>query len=487
VKLGADSGTKKRASLCDLPDLQVWHNSALVVITSIIFLVCTAIWFYAAVILFDDMKWNDNALDKWVQHFEIAMVVLSFISASTGIYGAVSNGRRSLIISASIALIALSSCAIQGTFQTAGYEKIKKQCDYLHEDDPNRNPQWTKLGWNQDQFWAWEELNIASQTVLQVQAYSANTTPAEVRCLGFYDGTGDECDAVVARLWWTRFMCFFSVFVSVVHVWCSYRLSEKLQAERNIKLITFMGVDLVKYLDSYMDLIQFIMAGTGVAFCILYHIATDLKITDIQVASCFDPVVPIPGFGEQGYCPVIAQSDQCAALSDIRYCPLSCRQTPCNIFDEIYTDYNTAAEFLFPGIILLVTVFLVYLNSRDGTAFDKEFSNAIWFISIWGGGTCLYSASYSYCRGDNRDWYQAYVLSEELLPTWYRTVLKTAGVLKYIGFVAFLLNVILSTMYVEALEDGTDEGGKPVEDFIEMPAAGVSMVQVDSRDKETKQ
>ena len=114
---------------------------------------------------------------------------------------------------------------------------------------------------------------------------------------------------------------------------------------------------------------------------------------------------------------------------------------------------------------MLIVLVLEYVVTRESLTFGKEFSTAAWYLSIWGSGQVLVTAGWSYCRGDNLDWYQSFPLSEELVPKWLQEIMKVshspkqaavvevAGILKWIGFASLFFNVLISNLHLEALED----------------------------------
>jgi len=260
-----------------------------------------------------------------------------------------------------------------------------------------------------------------------------------------------------------------------------YRLSEKLQQEnfldRDAAVRTLFGIDLIKHLDSYMDIVQFLMCCVASGLLILYYMATQTNIADIKAAKCFDPPVPIPGFGPQGYCNFIAHEGLCPTLSDQRLCPASCLYTPCEEFDEIISKWGLTSGFLLPALGMFLIVVLTFLSTRQGDLFDKEFSNAIWFLSIWLSGVSFFNSTMMYERGETMDWMQGYRM-DAYIEDWYKTALKVSGNLNTVAVVALILNSVLASLYIEALEDKMDmkrSAATKDDDLEEFPEQAVEM------------
>ena len=109
---------------------------------------------------------------------------------------------------------------MEGPVLSTSYERIHNTCNHLHEDDASRNPDWQKLGgWGGDQFWAWDQLDVSTATnVAYLQTYFGWTAD-DARFIGFYDGTGDECERATDHFWMCRFLTYWTLAALISHTW----------------------------------------------------------------------------------------------------------------------------------------------------------------------------------------------------------------------------------------------------------------------------
>jgi len=455
AKLGKDRRAEKKASIIDLPDLTLHGLSYLTYVTSGACVFLAFGWGYTFVAI-QDFRSTDNLTDKFDIFMSMGLMITLVLLSSSSFYGVALSQRVYIILSASIALVAFSSIAIVSTNVMNLGQRWRDICNSLNQDS-SANPNWLEWGNHEEFFWAWNELEVTVDQAVAGFASQGNTAD-NLRILQLFDGTGNECDDYVNVRDWFDVLIFLSMFITLIHTWCCFRLSEKLQ-KNNLSVSTFLGLDLVKDLDSYMDPIQFILFGCAVGIICLYRILVALDIQDAyNIDVCFDPPVEIPELSLT--CVQIAAGDRCGELSDSRLCPLSCN-LPCNSQDPIITSAQMVAQHLIPALTFCVVGILNYLNARDGVEFDKEWSNAIWFLCVWGSGTTIFFGVLNMIQGnETSDWTVIHPIN---LGEWFHKVYQTVGFLKVVGGVALLANVTFANMYAEALEDNPEEAEKEIE------------------------
>jgi len=424
AQAGHDLRANKSSSfaICDLPDLSIENSKWLGIFFSFLSLASAFGWYFT-VMLSGDLKRNDMAFDlhnliiSWVATVTFALAGLS------GIYGAFSGKRFVLIIAVSLSLCNLSLTSISGANGAVFYQRNVDTCDYLNQDDGSADPvpDWSKFGWGHEELFAvWDELQVSTDQIVSAQA--SRTPPVTgdtLRQMDLYDKTGKECDKIVEQHMWMLIMSYVGMFLSMAQAWSVSRLSEKLQ-DKGVKIGGVFGVDFVKDLDSYMDPLQSLMWGVAASLACIYYIFNEMDVADrYGIPMCAEP--PVPVYNGM-VCPVIAATNQCS-LIDENLCRRSCNGD-CLAEDEFVTSTQIFGHHLFPAILLVVISALVYANSRDGTTYDKEFSNSIWFLSIYGIGMMIFFGTLDFAQSTTNDWGGGGLVST--LEPWYLKVLEVS-------------------------------------------------------------